>query len=101
MRHGLSPTFSSECPYPWDVADVALFQRLDPVPTAGAEHRYADLPFDDILPLVGSRVPVQFPQRPRVEVEDRARNRLGNRKIVGIDQPSPASLVVDDGRLGE
>ena len=84
-----------------DVADVALLQRLGPVTTARAEHRYADLALDDVLPLVGRRVPVQFPQRPRIEVEDRAGNRLGNRKIVGIDQPQPASLVVDDGRLGE
>ena len=48
-----------------------------------------------------SGVPVQFPRRRRVEFEDRAGDRLGDRKIVGIDQPQPASPVVDQRRLGK
>ena len=68
-----------------DVADVALLQRLGPVTPVRAEHRHADLPFDDVLPLVGRRVPVQLPQRPGLEVEDRAGDGLGDRKLGGID----------------
>ena len=84
-----------------DVADVALLQRLGPVTAVRAEQRRADLPLEDVLPLVGVRVPVQFAQCPRLEFEDGTRYGLGDRKLAGIDQPQPASLVVDERIIGE
>ena len=59
-----------------DVADVAFVERLGPVAAARAEQRDADLPLEDVLPFVGRRVPVQLPQRARVEFEDRAGDGL-------------------------
>jgi hypothetical protein len=55
-----------------DVADVPFLERLDSVTPAGAEQSYADLPLQDALPLVCRRVPMQFPQRSRIELENRA-----------------------------
>ena len=82
-------------------ADVALLERLRPVAPARSEQRDADLTLEDILPLVGVGVPVQLPQRPRLEFEDRAGHGLGDRELGGIDQPEPAPLVVDDRIAGE
>ncbi len=63
-----------------DVADVALVERLGPVAAVRAEQRDADLALDDVLPLVGGRVPVQLAEAARLEVEDHAGDRLRDRE---------------------
>ena len=44
--------------------DVALLERLRAIAPARTEQRDADLPLEDVLPLIGVGVPVQLPQRP-------------------------------------
>src|SRR4029453_2949624 len=70
-----------------DVADVTLLQSLDPLAAGRAEKGDPPLPFDDVLPLVGVRMPVQCPQCAGIEIEHDAGDRLRNREASGIDAP--------------
>jgi hypothetical protein len=75
-----------------EIADVPLRQIFGPVTSMRAEHRHTDLPLDDVLPLVGVRMPAQLAQIARLEVEDHARDRPRDREAAGIDAPLPAPL---------
>ena len=45
-----------------------------------AEHRHANSPPIDVLPLVSVGMPVQLPQRARLELEQRTGDGLGERE---------------------
>ena len=71
-----------------DVADVAFFERLDPVSAVRAEHRDVDLAREHVLPFVGVGVPVQFAEPAGLEFEDDAGDGRRDRELV---RPRPAT----------
>src|SRR4051794_30726835 len=76
-----------------DVADIALLQLLDAVAPVRAEQGDTELAVDDVLPLVGIRMPVQRPQRAGIEIEHDAGDGFGDREAAGIDAPLAAALI--------
>src|SRR3954467_15006979 len=76
-----------------DVSPVALFHRLDSMPSAGAEHRYADLACKDVLPFIGRGMPVQLSERAGFEIKNYASHRCRDRKIGGINSPLFAAFI--------
>src|SRR5262245_42714045 len=59
----------------------------------GAKKRYTELAVDDVLPLVGVGMPMQFAQATRFEVENNAGYGLRNRKAVGTHSPFTTKFV--------
>src|SRR5580692_3316704 len=81
-----------------NVGDVALAERFDPVTAVRTEHGDLKITGDNVLPFIGVRVPVQFAQAARFQIEDYAGHGLGNRKAIGADTP-PAPELMNRTRL--
>src|SRR5207249_12145928 len=70
-----------------DVAGIAGAELLVARPAAGAEQAHADLAADYVQPFVGVRVPVRLAHRPRLQLQNDARDGPRDRELAGADAP--------------
>src|SRR5208283_239209 len=74
-----------------DVADIALPQRLFAPASARAEQGHVEFAAQDVLPLGGVGMPVQFAKSARFHFEHDACHGRRNRKLRAIDAPLHAA----------